>query len=100
MARRNSGGVVVFTPLTSPLVRHFGEQNYRPLARSQRTQKNDTTQEARMSTKAVRINDPSSSAGVARVDMKFEVVVIPVSDLDRAKEFYGKLGWRLDAGFD
>jgi catechol 2,3-dioxygenase-like lactoylglutathione lyase family enzyme len=29
--------------------------------------------------------------------MKFEVVVIPVSDVDRAKEFYTKLGWRLDA---
>jgi catechol 2,3-dioxygenase-like lactoylglutathione lyase family enzyme len=39
------------------------------------------------------------SAGVARVDMKFEVVVIPVSDVDRAKEFYGRLGWRLDADF-
>jgi len=36
---------------------------------------------------------------VARVDMKFEIVVIPVSDVDRAKEFYGKLGWRLDAEF-
>ena len=33
------------------------------------------------------------------VDMKFEVVVIPVSDVDRAKEFYGNLGWRLDADF-
>jgi catechol 2,3-dioxygenase-like lactoylglutathione lyase family enzyme len=31
------------------------------------------------------------------VDMKLEVVVIPVSDVDRAKEFYGGLGWRLDA---
>ncbi len=31
------------------------------------------------------------------VDMKFEVVVIPVSDIDRAKRFYGGLGWRLDA---
>jgi catechol 2,3-dioxygenase-like lactoylglutathione lyase family enzyme len=31
------------------------------------------------------------------MDMKFEVVVIPVSDVDRAKEFYGGLGWRLDA---
>jgi catechol 2,3-dioxygenase-like lactoylglutathione lyase family enzyme len=31
------------------------------------------------------------------MDMKFEIVVIPVSDADRAKEFYGKLGWRLDA---
>jgi catechol 2,3-dioxygenase-like lactoylglutathione lyase family enzyme len=30
---------------------------------------------------------------------KFEVVVIPVSDVDRAKEFYGKLGWRLDADY-
>jgi catechol 2,3-dioxygenase-like lactoylglutathione lyase family enzyme len=33
------------------------------------------------------------------VDMKFEVTVIPVSDADRAKEFYGRLGWRLDADF-
>ncbi|MFB9533771.1 VOC family protein [Nonomuraea roseola] len=31
--------------------------------------------------------------------MKLEVVVIPVSDVDRAKEFYAKLGWRLDADF-
>jgi len=36
----------------------------------------------------------------ARVDMKFEIVVIPVSDIDRAKEFYSRLGWRLDADFD
>ena len=34
-----------------------------------------------------------------RVDMKLEVVVIPVSDVDRAKAFYVKLGWRLDAEF-
>jgi catechol 2,3-dioxygenase-like lactoylglutathione lyase family enzyme len=33
------------------------------------------------------------------VDMKLEVVVIPVSDADRAKRFYGSLGWRLDADF-
>jgi catechol 2,3-dioxygenase-like lactoylglutathione lyase family enzyme len=31
--------------------------------------------------------------------MKLEVVVIPVSDIDRAKRFYGNLGWRLDADF-
>jgi catechol 2,3-dioxygenase-like lactoylglutathione lyase family enzyme len=31
--------------------------------------------------------------------LKLEVVVIPVSDVDRAKEFYGRLGWRLDADF-
>ncbi|MEK6283154.1 MAG: VOC family protein [Acidobacteriota bacterium] len=35
-------------------------------------------------------------AGVARVDMKLEVVVIPVSDVDRAEEFYRRLGWRQD----
>ena len=53
-----------------------------------------------MSTKPVRANDPTSDAGVARVAMKFEIVVIPVSDVDRAKEFYGRLGWRLDADYD
>jgi catechol 2,3-dioxygenase-like lactoylglutathione lyase family enzyme len=31
------------------------------------------------------------------IDMKLEVIVIPVADVDRAKEFYGRLGWRLDA---
>jgi catechol 2,3-dioxygenase-like lactoylglutathione lyase family enzyme len=44
----------------------------------------------------IRSNDPTD---VAKVDMKFEIVVIPVSDVDRAKEFYGRLGWRLDADF-
>jgi catechol 2,3-dioxygenase-like lactoylglutathione lyase family enzyme len=34
---------------------------------------------------------------VESIDMKLEVVVIPVSDLERAKEFYQRLGWRLDA---
>nr|WP_082728635.1 VOC family protein [Rhizobium altiplani] len=32
-------------------------------------------------------------------DMKLEVIVIPVSDVDRAKQFYSNLGWRLDADF-
>jgi catechol 2,3-dioxygenase-like lactoylglutathione lyase family enzyme len=36
----------------------------------------------------------------AAVDMKFEIVVIPVSDIDRAKDFYLKLGWRLDADYE
>ena len=35
-----------------------------------------------------------------KIDMKLEVVVIPVTDVDRAKRFYGGLGWRLDADFD
>lgn len=34
-----------------------------------------------------------------RVDFRLEAVVIPVSDVDRAKAFYGGLGWRLDADF-
>src|SRR5439155_24472981 len=34
------------------------------------------------------------------IDMKFEIVVIPVSDVDRAKKFYANLGWRLDAEFE
>jgi len=34
-----------------------------------------------------------------KVDTKLEVVIIPVSDVDRAKRFYGSLGWRLDADF-
>jgi catechol 2,3-dioxygenase-like lactoylglutathione lyase family enzyme len=42
----------------------------------------------------------ASPASIASVDMKFEIVVIPVSDVDRAKEFYGRLGWRLDADYD
>ena len=33
------------------------------------------------------------------MDMKLEVVVVPVSDVDRAKDFYKTLGWRLDADF-
>ncbi len=34
------------------------------------------------------------------MDMKLEILVVPVSDVDRAKEFYGRLGWRLDADYD
>jgi len=49
---------------------------------------------------STRISDEratASPATVAAVDMKLEVVVIPVSDIDRAKRFYEGLGWRLDA---
>ena len=45
-------------------------------------------------------HEPVSGASAAKVDMKFEIVVIPVSDVDRAKEFYARLGWRLDADYD
>ena len=46
-----------------------------------------------MGTTAVRSN---AATAVATVDMKVEVLVIAVSDVERAKEFYSKLGWRLD----
>jgi len=49
-----------------------------------------------MSTNAVPGIKPAASTG----DMKFEIVVVPVSDVDRAKAFYAKLGWRLDADYD
>ncbi len=38
-----------------------------------------------------------SDGGEAQIDMRIEVVVIPISNVERAKEFYVKLGWRLDA---
>jgi catechol 2,3-dioxygenase-like lactoylglutathione lyase family enzyme len=48
----------------------------------------------------IQANDAASEASVAKVDMKLEIVVIPVSNVDRAKEFYARLGWRLDADYD
>ena len=44
-------------------------------------------------------NAATGDARVAKADMKFEIVVIPVSDVDRAKQFYANLGWRLDADY-
>jgi catechol 2,3-dioxygenase-like lactoylglutathione lyase family enzyme len=44
-------------------------------------------------------SDARETAGERNVDVKLEVVVIPVADVDRAKGFYAELGWRLDADF-
>jgi catechol 2,3-dioxygenase-like lactoylglutathione lyase family enzyme len=52
-----------------------------------------------MSTTAIGSKDATADARVGQADMKLEVITIPVSDIDRAKEFYGGLGWRLDADF-
>jgi catechol 2,3-dioxygenase-like lactoylglutathione lyase family enzyme len=52
-----------------------------------------------MSTTAIPSTAATPDARVGQVDMKLEVITIPVSDVDRAKEFYGGLGWRLDADF-
>ncbi|MGB6430781.1 MAG: VOC family protein [Candidatus Acidiferrales bacterium] len=49
-----------------------------------------------MSTNEAGTNAATSKA-IVKVDLKLEVVVIPVSDVDRAKAFYARLGWRLDA---
>jgi catechol 2,3-dioxygenase-like lactoylglutathione lyase family enzyme len=56
---------------------------------------------SRLDPKAIKA-DSETAAGTARVrslDMKLEIVVIPVSDVDRAKRFYDSLGWRLDADY-
>ena len=52
-----------------------------------------------MGTTAARTKDATPEAGVGKVDLKLEVVTIPVSDVDRSKKFYEGLGWRLDADF-
>ena len=50
-----------------------------------------------MSDTLVRGEAAIEASGARAADMRLEVVVIPVSDVDRAAEFYGGLGWRLDA---
>jgi catechol 2,3-dioxygenase-like lactoylglutathione lyase family enzyme len=52
-----------------------------------------------MSSTQMRSETATETPGARTVDMKLEVVVIPVSDVDRAKSFYSNLGWRLDADF-
>jgi catechol 2,3-dioxygenase-like lactoylglutathione lyase family enzyme len=49
-----------------------------------------------MSTTAVRNSEATRNGRVGKVDMKLEVVTIPVSDVDRATKFYWSLGWRQD----
>ena len=45
---------------------------------------------------ATEVHNASRNAATETVDMHVEVVIIPVSDVDRSKEFYQRLGWRLD----
>jgi catechol 2,3-dioxygenase-like lactoylglutathione lyase family enzyme len=49
-----------------------------------------------MNTTHITIPSPPEGQDLATVPMRFEVTPIPVSDLDRAKAFYQRLGWRLD----
>ncbi|MFI6265581.1 VOC family protein [Micromonospora sp. NPDC051006] len=41
-------------------------------------------------------SDTGGTTSIENLDLKLEVIVVPVSDVDRAKEFYRRLGWRLD----
>src|SRR3954465_6169703 len=49
-----------------------------------------------MSTTQVTIPSPPEGQDLATVPMKFEVTPLPISDFDRAKAFYERVGWRLD----
>lgn len=53
-----------------------------------------------MSTTHVDADTAPEAAGLATVPMKFEVTTLPVADVDRAKAFYQRLGWRLDIDFN
>jgi catechol 2,3-dioxygenase-like lactoylglutathione lyase family enzyme len=55
--------------------------------------------EATMSSAQTSYEQAARIPTAATIDLKLEVVLIPVSDVDRAKRFYGRLGWRLDADF-
>jgi len=52
-----------------------------------------------MSTTQLSEKQATRTPNAGMVDLKLEVVAIPVSDVDRAKRFYENLGWRLDADF-
>ena len=52
-----------------------------------------------MSTTEIRSDHAAATAKPPTADMKLEVVVIPVSDVERAKRFYDALGWRFDGDF-
>ena len=52
-----------------------------------------------MSSTLARSEQTSRKPGAGMVDMKLEVVVVPVADVDRSKAFYLSMGWRLDADF-
>src|SRR2546429_8358632 len=59
----------------------------------------DQPTEATMSSTQMHSENATQNPKAGMVDLKLEVVVLPVSDVDRAKRFYQRLGWRLDADF-
>jgi catechol 2,3-dioxygenase-like lactoylglutathione lyase family enzyme len=52
-----------------------------------------------MTTTQITTETATQASGAAPVAMKFEVTTLPVADVDRAKAFYERLGWRLDIDF-
>jgi predicted enzyme related to lactoylglutathione lyase len=52
-----------------------------------------------MTTSTIRSDNAATDTRFGQVDLNLEVITIPVSDVDRAKQFYESLGWRLDADF-
>jgi predicted enzyme related to lactoylglutathione lyase len=52
-----------------------------------------------MSTTRERTSEANGAGSAGNTDLKLEVIVIPVADVDRAKDFYARLAWRLDADF-
>src|SRR5262245_58292459 len=52
-----------------------------------------------MSTTQTTTETATEAAGLTTVPMRFEVTRLPVADIDRAKAFYQRLGWRLDIDF-
>jgi catechol 2,3-dioxygenase-like lactoylglutathione lyase family enzyme len=59
--------------------------------------KTDDQKEVTMSTTALNTDTATQTPDVGTIDMKLEVVTLPVSDFNRAKAFYESLGWRLDS---
>src|SRR5919107_3083267 len=58
------------------------------------------TREVRMSSSQTSVDTATATSGPPAVAMKFEVTTLPVADVDRAKDFYQRLGWRLDIDFN
>ena len=52
-----------------------------------------------MSTTQISKEQAAELPGVGMVETKLEVIIVPVSDVDRAKRFYEGLGWRMDGDF-
>ena len=94
---------VALSEILAFLIAHPGVDQGVPLARGAteraRLPVQAELEEVGMSTTDVNSTTSAPTPGVQRGEMRLEVVVLPVSDVDRARDFYVGLGWRLDADF-